>query len=69
MHMEGKNAFTNISAARIVASVFGVLAGVGGITHGIGETRQGNVAPSGIVIYSWTEGPIATNDRLYWHRV
>ena len=59
--MEGKNAFTEFSAARIIASVFGVLAGVGSITHGIGETRQGNVAPSGIVINSWTEGPIATN--------
>lgn len=59
--MEGKDAFTKIGAARIAASVFGVLAGVGGITHGIGETRQGNVAPSGIVINSWTEGPIATN--------
>jgi hypothetical protein len=59
--MEGKNAFTKVSAARLVASVFGVLAGVGGVTHGIGETRQGNVAPSGIVINSWTEGPIATN--------
>lgn len=59
--MEGKNVLTNTSAARIVASIFGVLAGLGGITHGIGETLQGNVAPSGITINSWTEGPIATN--------
>ena len=59
--MESKNALTNISAARIVASVFGVLAGIGGITHGIGEVLQGNVAPDGIWIYSWTQGPIATN--------
>jgi hypothetical protein len=59
--MEGKSALTNISASRIVASVFGVLAGLGGITHGIGEILQGNVAPSGIIIDSWTEGPIATN--------
>ena len=59
--MEGKNALTNISAARIVASVFGALAGLGGITHGIGEVLQGNVAPDGIWIYSWTQGPIATN--------
>lgn len=29
--MEGKNALTNISSARIVASVFGVLAGVVGL--------------------------------------
>jgi hypothetical protein len=51
----------NISAARIIASIFGVLAGLGGITHGIGEILQGNVAPSGIIINSWTKGPIATN--------
>jgi len=51
----------NISAARIVASIFGVLVGIGGITHGIGETLQGNIAPSGITINSWTEDPIATN--------
>lgn len=59
--MEGKNVLTTISAARLVASVFGVLSGLGGITHGVGETLQGNVAPDGIVINSWTQGPIATN--------
>ncbi|HUS70065.1 MAG TPA: hypothetical protein VM075_04720 [Anaerolineae bacterium] len=59
--MEGRHASAEISASRIVASVFGVLAGLGGITHGIGEILQGNVAPSGIIIDSWTEGPIATN--------
>ncbi|HAF70118.1 TPA: hypothetical protein DCL37_01955 [Candidatus Acetothermia bacterium] len=59
--MKGKNALTTISAARIVASIFGVLAGLGGLTHGIGEALQGNVAPEGIVINSWTQGPIATN--------
>ena len=59
--MERKNASTNTSASRIVASVFGVLAGLGGIAHGIGEILQGNVAPSGIIINSWAEGPIATN--------
>ncbi|HEX2729422.1 MAG TPA: hypothetical protein VHM16_06670 [Rubrobacteraceae bacterium] len=50
-----------ISAARIVASTFGILAGLGGITHGVGETLQGNVTPDGIFINSWTQGPIATN--------
>lgn len=59
--MEGKNAPTAISAARLVASIFGVLSGLGGVTHGIGEILQGNVAPDGIWIYSWTQGPIATN--------
>ena len=28
---------------------------------GIGEVLQGNVAPDGIWIHSWTQGPIATN--------
>lgn len=46
-------------ALRIVASVFGVLAGIGGITHGVGETLQGNVAPDGLFFDSWTDGPIA----------
>jgi len=59
--MGKKVATTNISAARVVASTFGVLAGVGGMWHGIGEVLQGNVAPDGIIINSWAQGPIATN--------
>ena len=59
--MRNKNGSTRPSAARIVASLFGVLAGLGGMTHGIGEVLQGKVAPEGIVINSWTQGPIATN--------
>ena len=59
--MRSENALIKLGAAGIVASVFGVLAGLGGITHGVGETLQGNVAPDGIVIDSWTRGPIATN--------
>jgi hypothetical protein len=53
--------FITTGATRLLASTFGVLAGLGGIGHGIGEILQGNVAPGGIVIESWTEGPIATN--------
>jgi hypothetical protein len=48
-------------ASRIVASLFGALAGIGGVTHGVGEVLQGNVRAEGIFIYSWTQGPIATN--------
>lgn len=59
--MENKSARTNQSAARIMASTFGVLSGLGGITHGVGEMLQGNVTPGGIVVNSWTQGPIATN--------
>src|SRR5512139_2954543 len=59
--MENRRTPTNKSAARIMASTFGFLSGLGGITHGIGEILQGNVPPSGIVVNSWTQGPIATH--------
>jgi hypothetical protein len=59
--MQNKKSLAKLSAARIVASLFGVLAGLGGMTHGVGEVLQGNVAPEGIAINSWTQGPIATN--------
>lgn len=59
--MEGNNRLSTFSAARGTASIFGALAGLGGIVHGIGETLQGNVAPSGVTFNSWTVGPIATN--------
>lgn len=47
------------SAARLTASTFGALAGLGGLRHGIGEVQQGNVRPDGLFIESWTEGPLA----------
>jgi hypothetical protein len=50
-----------LSGAIMVATLFGILAGIGGLTHGIGELLQGNAAPGGIIINSWTQGPIATN--------
>jgi len=59
--MFGQIRFTQVSAARLVASIFGLLAGIGGIMHGPGEILQGNVAPSGLVFNSWTVEPIATN--------
>jgi hypothetical protein len=59
--MEGKNHITHISASSLTAGMFGILAGLGGITHAIGEILQGNVTPAGLIINSWTEGPIATN--------
>lgn len=59
--MQDQNVLTRLNAARMVASLFGILAGLGGLTHGVGEVLQGNVVPSGIVINSWTQGPIATN--------
>jgi hypothetical protein len=59
--MEKKFNSTASGAAKMTTSIFGVLAGLGGLTHGIGEVLQGNVRPDGIIINSWTQGPIATN--------
>ena len=59
--MIGQIRFAQASAARLVASIFGILAGIGGIMHGPGEILQGNVVPNGLVFNSWTVEPIATN--------
>jgi hypothetical protein len=56
--MKYDQATTNISAARLTSASFGFLAGIGGITHGVGEILQGNVRPEGLMIVSWTQGPI-----------
>lgn len=57
--MATQKAIERIGACRITASVFGVLAGIGGLTHGVGEVLQGDVAVHGIALDSWTTGPIA----------
>ncbi len=59
--MTFKDNLQAFSAARATAVIFGILAGLGGLTHGIGEVLQGNVQASGIIINSWTQGPIATH--------
>jgi hypothetical protein len=59
--MEARNTVTKFGAARAIASIVGVLAGLGGMTHGVGEILQGNVAPESIFINSWATGPIATS--------
>lgn len=41
------------SATRITVSSLGVLAGLSGIEHGLGEVLQGNVATPGLVFQSW----------------
>ncbi len=43
----------NKNATRVNVSTFGVILGIAGIEHGIGEILQGNIAPSGIMIESW----------------
>ena len=42
-------------ATRITISTFGVLAGLAGIEHGIGEIRQGSERPEGIAFESWPD--------------
>ncbi len=56
--MEGQNGIRN-RAAHLTAAIFGVFAGIGGLTHGVGEVLQGNVRPEGLFIPSWTQGPVA----------
>lgn len=57
--MGNEKDLTNMSAASLTASIFGALAGLGGMVHAIGEILQGNVTPNSMIINSWAEGPIA----------
>ena len=41
------------NATRITVSTFGVLMGLAGLEHGIGEILQGNTAPQEIMFPSW----------------
>jgi hypothetical protein len=43
------------SATRTVVSTFGLLAGLAGIEHGVGEILQGSVRPEAPVIESWPD--------------
>lgn len=43
------------SATKVTVSALGILMGVAGIEHGIGEILQGNIAPDGIMFPSWPE--------------
>jgi hypothetical protein len=36
---------------------FGIVVGLAGLEHGVGELLQGNVAPAGVVIKSWPDSP------------
>ena len=52
-------------ATRVVALLFGVVAGIGGLEHGYFEIRQGNVRPDSLMIASI--GPPCEADKV-WHR-
>jgi hypothetical protein len=42
-------------AIRVTVSTFGVIAGLAGIEHGVGEILQGNTRPEGITFESWPD--------------
>jgi hypothetical protein len=46
------------NATKVTVSIFGVLTGLAGLEHGIGEVLQGNQASSGLVIESWPESEL-----------
>jgi hypothetical protein len=46
------------NATRVTVSTFGAIAGLAGIEHGIGEVRQGNVAPDELMILSWPDSEV-----------
>lgn len=51
-----------ISAARVVATAFGIGAGPLGLEHGCFEMLQGNAAPSGLVISAFGP-PVRSGSR------
>jgi len=58
--MESRRSSFGFKAASGIAVLFGILVGLGGLVHGIGEILQGNQAPDALVFISWATGPIAT---------
>ena len=43
------------SATQVTVTTFGIMMGLAGLEHGIGEILQGNVVPNGMMILSWPE--------------
>jgi hypothetical protein len=46
---------TKARAMRVVISIFGILAGLAAIEHGIGEISQGSTRPAGLLIQWWPD--------------
>lgn len=44
-------------ARRATVTAIGVIMGLGGVEHGIGEILEGNIAPKGLVFPSWPDSP------------
>lgn len=47
-------------ALATTVKAFGVLAGLAGIEHGLGDALQGSVRPEGLMIQSWPDAPFFT---------
>ena len=45
------------NATKATVSAVGILMGVAGIEHGVGEVLQGNIALTGIIFPSWPDSP------------
>lgn len=46
------------NATRVTVGVYGAIAALAGIEHGIGEITQGNRAPAGVMIESWPDSAL-----------
>ena len=47
-----------MNALRATVGAFGVVAGLAGVEHGVGEVLQGNAAPEGMRILSWPDSKL-----------
>lgn len=56
----------NVSGLKIVVAAFGILCGLTSIIAGFFEIRQGNIAPSGLVISTIGSSYIMANDFTYF---
>jgi hypothetical protein len=45
-------------SAKMIATIFGIFAGIGGLTHATGEMIQGNANPGSLYFNSWDRGPV-----------
>ena len=56
----------NVCGTRVVVALFGILCGLTGIIAGCFEIRQGNIAPSGLIISTIGPNYIMANDFTYF---
>ena len=51
------------SATQITVTTFGIIMGLAGLEHGLGEILQGNATPPGIMFPSWPNSPFFSTMR------